>query len=469
MHSKIPTFGGGASATAVNPTVLFAVLFAGLLIWVLPRSKAIFPFMFLGILVPIDQVVVVAGLHFTMIRVLVIFGLIRVAWEKLVGRSRVFGEPLNGIDKAIIVLGLFTALDGVLLWPLWGEVVYQLGGLCSLFGVYFLLRYMIQDEQDVKRALCVLAVIALIVFGIMAYEYRTGRNLYYSSLGSTDSLIATSRGDSFRAIGCFAHPNIAGAFGGFVMPLLVGLWCREKRCRALASLGLAATVPIPFFTGSSTALFALGASLMGLSFWPLRRWMRIVRWSIVAMVTLLDIVMKAPVWQLVARVQLSSGSSSYHRYELINQCILHFRDWALIGTKDFGGWGWAMWDLADQYVATADGAGLIPLIAFLTILVCGFKYLGKARHHYEGDPQHEFFIWSIGAALLANVVAFFGITYWDQIVVPWQCLLVIISVVSFPARNPQAKAESDASGADEVQNQLFLDSYEEVPAATSWI
>ena len=59
---------------------------------------------------------------------------------------------------------------------------------------------------------------------------------------------------------------------------------------------------------------------------------------------------------------------------LVDQCIRHFTSWALIGTKDYGNWGLDSFDLSDQYVGTADTAGLVPLILLPTIIVLGFKY-----------------------------------------------------------------------------------------------
>jgi hypothetical protein len=443
------SFGGGVAGTIVNPVVLVVVLMAGVLICILPRSKAVIPFIAAGILIPIDQIVVVAGLHFPMLRVLALFGFVRMFLAKLSGQDKIFSGGMNGIDKALIVLALFTTFDGVLLWRAWGEVIFQLGNLYTAFGVYFLLRYLIRDEEDVKRALRVLACVTVVVAGFMTYEHITGHNLFYAILGGARSAVLASadeRADAFRAAGCFAHPIIAGTFGGFMAPLFVGWWRKERRDRKFAGPGAVAATVIPFAVGSSTALFALIAGIGALCLWPLRRQMRILRWSLVVVLVSLHIVMKAPVWQLIARVHLAGGSSSYHRYELVNQCILHFWDWALVGTKDFGSWGWVMWDLANQYVATADTAGLIPLIAFLAILVYGFKYVGRARRYYEGDRPREFFVWAIGGSLFANVVGFFGIGYWDQIIVPWYGLLAVISVLSLAAKVPKEDCEPLAIG-----------------------
>lgn len=175
--------------------------------------------------------------------------------------------------------------------------------------------------------------------------------------------------------------------------------------------------------------------------------------------------MKAPVWHLISRVHLSEGSSSYHRFELVNQCILHFWDWALMGTKDYASWGWMMWDLCNQYVATADTGGLIPLIALVAMLVYGFQYVGRGRRYYQGDREQERFIWAIGAALFANVVAFMGVSYFDQTIVPWYAVLAIISTVTLAARRQR---EGAAVCGEEVELVLSPNSAASLLQARPW-
>jgi hypothetical protein len=430
-------FGGGVPETAVNPLVLAVTLFAALLILLLPRKWAAVPLLVVGLLIPINQILVVAGVHFPMLRLLAIFGLLRVLRAKITEREQVLTGGMNGLDWAVIILLVFTLIDGALLWTNQAEVVFQLGNLCTVFGVYFALRHFVRDEDDIKRVLKVMACLVTFIALIMIPEHLTGINEYYQLLGGARATMLAQSGARdgvFRAQGCFAQPILAGTFGGFMVPLFVGLWKREKRTRTYALLGMLGSVAIPFLVASSTALFALLAGIGALFLWPIRRKMRLVRWGIVVTLLTGQIYMKSPVWHLIDDVSLSQDSSSFHRYFLVDQCIRHFFDWALIGTKSYASWGWDMWDLSNQYVGIADTAGLIPFIAFLAIIVIGFKYVGRARNFYEGDKPQEFFVWAIGACFFANVVGFFGIQYWDQVIVAWYLVLAIIAAVALPAR-----------------------------------
>jgi hypothetical protein len=434
-------YAGGAAASAVNPVVFAVILLAGLFILILPRKKIVIPLLLAGMLIPMNQVLVLGGLHFPTIRVLLLFGFVRMAWAKFSGTDKVFGGGMNKIDWALIVLTVFTAIDGVLLWQSSAELVFQLGNMFSAFGLYFLVRYGIQDEEDVRRALKVMVWVVAIVAPTMIYEHYTGSNPYFGLLGGLHAARLShtmARDGFFRAQGPFEHPIIAGTFGGFMVPLFVAWWKRHKDARKYAVTGTLCATIISLTVGSSTALFALLAGIGALCLWPIRKMMRLVRWGIVAALVGLQMVMTAPVYHIITRISLSNGSDSYHRYALINESVTHFWDWVLVGTKYYGTWGWDMWDLANQYVGTADTAGLIPLIAFVAIIVYAFKYVGRTRKFYEGDKEKEFFVWAIGCSVFANAVGFFGISYWDQVIVAWYMILAIVAVVTLPARLPKA-------------------------------
>ena len=47
-------------------------------------------------------------------------------------------------------------------------------------------------------------------------------------------------------------------------------------------------------------------------------------------------------------------------------------------------------------------------------------------------------MWACSAALFANVVAFFGISYWDQTMVSWYTLLAIISALALVPKTKTA-------------------------------
>jgi hypothetical protein len=77
------------------------------------------------------------------------------------------------------------------------------------------------------------------------------------------------------------------------------------------------------------------------------------------------------------------------------------------------------------------------LVSLIAILVFGFKYVGRARTASEGDKKQELFIWGLGASLFANLIAFFGISYFDQTSIVWYAILAIVISATAYARNEQ--------------------------------
>ena len=175
--------------------------------------------------------------------------------------------------------------------------------------------------------------------------------------------------------------------------------------------------------------------------------MRVFRWALVLTLLGLHLVMKGPVWSLIARIDLTGSSSGYHRYYLVDNFIRHFSDWWLLGYKDFGSWGWDMWDLSDQYVAVGLTGGLITFVIFLAILSRSFGSLGNARKRAAGNRKQEWFCWCLGCALLAHVVGWFGCSYMAKMQMALFPLLAMISVAIFEAKGPpmaQVEALNDS-------------------------
>jgi hypothetical protein len=420
-------FGGGVAETVLSPFVALALLIAGWMICVGSRRKALPAFLSAAVLIPTDQVLMLGSVHFPALRIVAMFGLVRALISRMNNKANAFSGGINKIDVALVVSMLLTAVSGTLLsWGV-GALTYQMGNLVTLLGLYIGVRLLIRDERDMDLALKTFVIIAGIVGAVMTSEQLTGHNPYALLGGARASWYSTvmERDDRFRAVACFGHPILAGTFGVIMLPVFVGLWWRGRALRKYAIAGTVASVVIALASASSTPLMALVAAVVGFLLWPWRRWMRAMRWGLAIMLVCLHMVMKAPVWNLIARVDVIGGSSGEHRYELVNQFILHFSDWWLIGTRSNGDWGWDMWDTCNQYVAVGEAAGLVPFVLLLTVIVYGFKFLGRARKAPGIYRNQALFLWSLSVGIFANVVAFFGISYFDQTIVAWYALLAV--------------------------------------------
>jgi hypothetical protein len=462
MHEHL-RFGGGVSESVLHPAVLIAVLIAGVLVCVLPRHKAVSAFLAAALLIPMDQVLLIGPAHFSMVRVLVLFGIIRILKDKMSSRQPLFSGGRNRLDLSVILLTLFVAINGILLFRASGEVINELGNIYTIFGVYFLLRYMIRDQEDIWRTIQTLAYVAAFVAVVMTYEQTTGHNPYAVLDGARVANYAklVVREDRFRAQGPFSHSILAGTFGAVLIPLFVALWWKGQR--KVAAMGIISATVITLACNSSTPVLGYAAGVFALCLWPARQWMRVIRWGVALTVVALHLVMKAPVWHLISRIDITGGSSSWHRFMLVDQCIRHFGDWWLIGVKSTSAWGWDMWDTANQYVSICDNSGLLPFLLFLAVLAYGFKYLGRARRA-ASDRKTALFIWALGSALFANAVAFFGISYFDQTMVAWYALLAMIPAAM--AASPEQELQKAQPVAKELETVPQFS--EELVASGTW-
>ena len=414
-------FFGGGGETFIPPLAIAILILATILIMALPRKYATIPFLLAGLFIPQNVIIVIIGLHFNASRLLLLAGLTR-----LIIRGDRYSDNLNSLDKAIIYSLLIESIAYVLLWRQVGAFVNRSGHLFSILGTYIFLRSLIRSKEDVVLVIKVLAVVVVLIAPLVWQEHNTGRNPF-SLLGVPE--FSALRDDRIRASGPFAHPSISGTFGAVLIPLFIGLWWFRPRAWFVSAVGIVSSTVIVISSSSSTPVMTFPAGILALSLWPLRKNMRMVRRGIVALLVCLQLVMKAPIWFLVDRVSGLIGGSGWHRAMLIDNFVRHFFDWCLIGTQDYPNWGWSMWDVDNAFVGAGLMGGLPGFILFLAIFVYGYRMIGEARTAVEESPEDARFIWAIGSALFANNIAFFGIVYFDQSVIAWYALLVMISVV----------------------------------------
>src|ERR1700690_4333036 len=92
-------FGGGAAETMLNPFVAVCLLVAIILIMTLPRAKAMIPFLAAFFFIPLTQVVVLGGFHFTVARILILAGLVRRATFSGPSSQGEYPGRFNGVDR----------------------------------------------------------------------------------------------------------------------------------------------------------------------------------------------------------------------------------------------------------------------------------------------------------------------------------------------------------------------------------
>lgn len=421
-------FAGGAAETELLPLTIVLLLVASSLIVFLPRKYTPLPFLLASLMIPLGQVIVVGGLHFMVFRILILAGWVRLIARRMLFNTREAGFKINPIDRAVIWWSFVSVITFTLLYLSLDAFINRMGFVYNVIGVYFLLRFLISDWDDADRVIKLFSFLCVVFACFMILEQQTGRNVF-AMFGGV-SVITPVREGRIRSQGPFAHAIIAGTIGATLFPLFLGMWWARKKVKVFSVMGMLAATVMTVTSASATPLLALAAGIAALLFWPFRKKMRLFRWGLVIVLVGLHMVMKAPIWALIGRVDVVGGSSGDHRYELVNRTILHFGDWWLLGARNTESWGYLMHDTVNQYVDAAVTSGVAGLALFITILIKCFRSMGLARKAAEGDPRLERRHWATGACLFANVLAFFGIGYFDQSLVAWYALLAMISTTA---------------------------------------
>jgi hypothetical protein len=433
---------GGADSSNMHPVVLAMTLLAVLATLWFPKKYALVPLIVVAFLTPWGQQLSL-GVHFFAHRIVIIAGLIRLLHTKLSTQSALFVPKLQLIDKAILALIIVHTTAYILLYRTGGAITYESGFLLEAAGGYLFCRYCIQDQQAVLQVVKTLAIVAALLSLCMGIEFLTRTNVF-SYINNYPILDEIRRG-RVRAQGTFANSITSGTFGATLLPLFFWLWKCTKE-KLLGAVGLVAAAVIAVTSMSGTGVMTFVGGILALCLWPIRKKMRILRWGIVILVLLLAVVMKAPVWFIIARFDVIGGHG-WDRAHLIDLAVRHFFDWALLGTKDNATWGFVTWDQCDEYVFQAESGGITCFFLFMYILTRGFDMIGRARKRVEGRRQ-EWFFWCMGAVLFAHVMGFWGIDYFDRIRVWWYLFLAMIPAATLAVPVSAVKRRKVVSSPD---------------------
>ena len=134
-------------STLLHPLAALAIVLLGLLIMVLPRRSAILPFLFLVTFIPSSQRIAIATLDFSLLRILVICGLLRI-FARGEHRDTRWGK----IDKFVLGWAIAQALAFVALRHNAGAVIQICGKMLEHLGMYFCVRW----KDITQKQVCLL-------------------------------------------------------------------------------------------------------------------------------------------------------------------------------------------------------------------------------------------------------------------------------------------------------------------------
>jgi hypothetical protein len=340
-------------------------------------------------------------------------------------------------DKLMLSWTMAGCIIYIIQQATFSAVILKAGVLLDSFGMYWLCRQMMRDWDDFFVIVKIFAFFAIITAPLIVMEKFQG----YSIFSLFGPVAAGFYGGRFRAAGSFPHSIILSCFWASLLPFFYARIKADKNT-FLYWVAIIAVLSNVYFSASSTPLMTIGAIIIFWNLYSYRIYGKTILWSTGCALLLLHLIMKAPVWHLISRANIFSGSTGWHRYFLFDNFINHFSEWLFIGTKSTEHWGHAQLDITNQFILEGIRGGIITLFLFILILYYSIKIPGRYSLSIVTDDV-RWCCWGLCAAMFGHIVTFWGVSYFGQINMLLIFMLAVVGFVMEKSRGVEALKTSN--------------------------
>lgn len=390
----------------MTPVTLIVTLILGAAIFYVPKSRIV-PILIIGMcFVPAHQALVIAGLNFKVLRILAILATVRMFYK-----NEYITFTFNKIDKLFFCWGIVGFIAFVILWGTMQSFILKMGISIDTFLIYFVFRNYLRTLNDIRLTMVTLIASMVVLTPFVIVEQFFGKNLF-SVMGQSASAIRDGR---IRCFAAFSHSILLGSFSASVAPIAIALLKANtvKRYNVYYVIGILCSVYITIASASSGPIISLAAGLIVTLAFRFRKYTGKVTLSVIALVALLHMVMKEPVWHLVARLNPTGSSTGYHRFVLIDKTIKNFSEWALYGVRSVEHWGVWAGDVTSMYIAQAVTGGFLTMVLFIWTLFFSMKSIWKASM-LPLPVDQRWLLWGMFSAFFTHCVSFLSVAYFGQ-------------------------------------------------------
>ena len=450
----------------MNPVAAGFFLIVAIALFVVPRRWAPVPLLIGCCYMTMGQGIELGSISLPIYRMLLLVGIVRI----MVKGESIQG-PLNSIDKIVIAwaVWVFFASFFHVFEPGSGPN-YAAGFIFNVVAVYFLIRIWCSNLEEAVGIVIVVAFLLAPIAAEMIMERITKIN-QFSIFGGVPYGVDLREG-KYRAQGPFRHSILAGTVGATCLPLFIGIW---KRNRSAAITGIISALVMVVTCASSGPVMSAMAGVCAVCMWKLRNLTKLARLAAVAVYIAFTIYTGEPGYYIMKRIDISGGSTGWHRARLIESAFNHLGDWWLFGTdytRDWMDTGVSFSpnhaDITNYYLVFGVTGGLVAMLLVIAMLIVAFRWVGVLyRAHFDVLPSDSFMIWCLGAGMFAHATTSISVSYFDQsMVFFWMNLAVIGSVYScYLIRQESGETEhidmeqshSDHDGMGVQVNRSFFD------------
>jgi len=397
-------------------TVAVSVLFSSLAL-ILPAPYSLAVYVAALVSYPNYVKMNIAGLDFTVLRVVILAVLLR-------GIIAASSKPMRFRMLDLLVLLVFVAelAAGLMTSPSFMDfVINRAGATFDMLLPYFAVRLIIRNRGHLKKFLVASLLLMIPTALLGVYQCLTGFNPY----APLENLVywnvkPSEYGKRFnltRANASFAHPIIFGLIYAMFIPVFVGLRKSFKRYQWvwLAGIGVILLgVLSSVSSGTYLAVMIFTAFLVGYRF--RRYWKPVVAICILGLL-IVDIISNRNWYHVMSDFTLNSRTAWY-RGRLMEVAVFEggmSGHWAAgYGYGQEPGWGARIdgrnyTDMVNHYLLVLARSGLIGFIPFVLMNVWVVKHLNRAwkRAATEAD---RYMVWGLSAAFFALALSTFSVS-----------------------------------------------------------
>lgn len=313
------------------------------------------------------------------------------------------------ITSLLLVTSLFQSLK-----PGSGPI-YISGILINTSGAYFAFRVLNSGPDFLLSLAKLMPIFLLPVAAVMILEQLNGVN--YFSLVSSIGSPALMREGRIRSMGPFAHPILAGTIGAVLFPYIF-LYGMPK----IHAMILSAVCLIHVLTSASSGpVISLIVACLTMSLWRYRSMLQYLYLVPLCLYCLLLLIMNRAPYYLISDIDLAGGSTGWYRANLIESCIVHFREWALTGTEYTLHWipfqhgiSDQHADITNQFIVYAIMGGLSVLCAFIWLNWQVYRLASTTLALYHTDLDMTRMLFILTASLFSFISTFFSVSLFGQ-------------------------------------------------------
>jgi len=416
--------GGSTTVHPIGAVVLVVLIIVALKV---PRHYLAMPLLFLIVAIPSAQRIVIASLDFSFIKILVL-----VCVARIYSNRKAYDFHLEKPDIILRYWMFWSILAYGILIGGFSGIVSRTGFMITAAGSYYVGRACIRTAEDIRKITIFIGLLAIPMVFFFLIERGTGKNMF-SIFGGVPDVTLIRKG-RLRCQGPFSHPLMAGVFWASFLPWLGALWFSKTVAMYKIAIFIGCVAIIIANTASSTPVMAVLFSLLGFFMFTIRDKLPFIKKSMVLILIFLHFVMERPVWHLISRIDISGGSTGWHRYNLIQQAINHIGEWWMVGTLSTAHWGRGLSDITNQYLLEGVRGGLAGMVLFIIFLFTIFTLIGRAMK--VADSKVELWLyWTSGVMLFVHMMNFLAVSYFGQMTSAFFLLLGgIVSVTSNKVR-----------------------------------